>query len=241
MSTVDQLREEGQTLREQKQFAQALVPYQRLWEEFRDDCSDWDVWGYAHCLRKAGRSAEGLDICREAYRQWPDFEPMRNVYGWSIYDLEIKGKHDDEIAQNEGQFLKAANAICDLTEPGQYSPYVRAVMRVTKYLGSRPGNHSERLLSWGDRLRPDQLSLETGVGKDDKGRVVELASDREKWYADRTKALLVCGRYEICLDLGAQALADVPKFHYNNDIWIQWRMALSEAQLGETTVAIGHL
>ncbi|MBE9478878.1 MAG: hypothetical protein IMY80_02850 [Chloroflexi bacterium] len=241
MSTVNEIRSEAQTLREQKQYAEALERYRALWTDHRDTCTTWDGWGYAFCLRKTGRAKEGLDVCREVYKMQSDFERIRNLYGWCIYDTEIKGRDDAAIEQNEAQFLRAANAIVKLVEPGTYSPYAWTVLRVAKYYKSRAAYPAAKILEWTGKLSPAHLSTGVGHGTGSRGKPVEFASDREKWYGHRSKALFESGRYQECLELGAQALDDVPKFHSNNDIWIRWRMALSKGRLGDHQNAIYDL
>jgi len=67
------------------------------------------------------------------------------------------------------------------------------------------------------------------------------ASDREKWYACRSSALLDLGRFEECIDLSQEALDAFPVLHHDNDIWFKWRIALSKAGLGEKETAISEL
>jgi len=241
MSTVDEIRSEAQTLREQKQYTEAIERYRILWTDHRDVCTVWDGWGYAFCLRKTGKAKEGLDICRDVYRMQSDFAYIRSLYGWCIYDMEIKGRDDAAIEHNEAQFLKAAKAIVELVEPDTYSPYARTVLRVVKYYKSRAAYPAAKILEWIDKLTPTQISTEVGHGTDKRGRSVEYASDREKWYSHRSKALFENKRYQECLELGTRALGDIPKFHSNNDIWIRWRMAISKSRLGDHKSAIYDL
>ncbi len=241
MTDPTTLRQQANEQRKQKNFEGAVSLYQTLWDDHQAICTEWDAWGYAFSLRKAGRSADALDICRAAYPRFPNFEQLRSVYSWCIYDLEIK--HDSEtIKQQEAQFLKAANAILTLSEPGQYTPTARTVMKVVDYLkDARTIYPARQILEWLDRLGPDDLSLEVGTGKGQDGKQVEYASDREKWYAERCKALQKENRFQECLDVGEQALADVPRFHYDNDVWIPYRMALAKAELGNKEEAIEEL
>ena len=240
MSDVAEMKQQARTLREQRKHQEAITIYRVLWEEHRDDCDEWDGWGYAQCLRKTGRSQESLEICRQAYPLNPDFEYLRNLYAWCVYDLEIK-RDDSRIEQNEGKFLRAANAILRLTEPGQYSPYVRTVFRVIDYYKGRASYPAATILEWADKLQPEQLSAEVGRGPDGRGRTVEYASNKEKWYANRCKSLFELGRFEECINFSQQALTEFPRFHHDNDVWFKWRVALSKGELGNKETAVVEL
>jgi len=70
---------------------------------------------------------------------------------------------------------------------------------------------------------------------------IELASDRENWYAYKTTALLMLKNYEECRLLSKNALEYFSKFHYSNDAWFARKIALSEKSLGETDEALQEL
>lgn len=238
---VSQMRDQAQNLRKSKQYDQALALYEVLWREHRDACDKWDGWGYAYCLRKLGRTAEAVDVSREVYEANLDFEYIKNVYGWSLYDLEIS-KSTEEIAQNVTPFFRTVNAILEISDPyDRYSPYVRTVMKVIDYFNDRATYSAEHILNWTEKLKPDMLSLETSSGKTSEGRVVEYPSDRERWYAWRSKALYEGGRYEECVALSDAALQAIPRFHFSNDVWIRWRRALAKGQMGDREAAIADL
>jgi len=240
MSDIADMKQQASALRKQGRYQEAIPLYQELWEEHQDQCNEWDGWGYAHSLRKVGRSQDALDICRQVYQMRPDFDHNRSLYGWCVYDLELK-RDDEQIAQNEGTFLKAANAILELVEPGQYSPYARTVFRVVDYYRKRPSYPAAQILEWCDRLQAEELSSTPGRGPDGKGKMVEYASDKEKWYACRCKALLELGRFEECIQVAERALTEFPRLHHDNDVWFKWRIALSKAELGDKGVAIAEL
>jgi len=110
MNGIAEMKQQASMLRKQGKYQEAIPLYRELWDGNRDQCDEWDGWGYAHSLRKEGRSQDALDICRQVYQMKPDFDYNKSLYGWCIYDLEIK-RDDAQIEQNEGRFLKAANAI----------------------------------------------------------------------------------------------------------------------------------
>ena len=240
MNDIAQLKQQASALRKQRKYQEALPLYEKLWQEQRDQCNEWDGWGYAQTLRKLGRSQDALDVCRETYPLKPDFDYVRNLYAWCIYDLEIK-RDDSDIANSQGRFLEAADAILKLVEPGQYSPYARTLFRVIDYWRSRLSNSGDRILEWCDRTSPDQLSNVPQYGPDGKGKTVEYASDREKWYSYRCGALYDAGRFEDCIHCAQEALSQFEKLHHDNDVWFKWRIALSRAELGDQETAISEL
>lgn len=83
------------------------------------------------------------------------------------------------------------------------------------------------------------LTIETEI----KGikKTVELASDKENWFALKTKALFETHQYQECFELSKLALETFDKFHYSNDVWFARRIALSKKHLGNPTEALNEL
>lgn len=236
-----QMKQEASALRKQKRYQEALDLYKVLWTDHRAICDHWDGWGYAQSLRKAGRSEEALVVCEEVHTLKPDFDYNNNLYAWCLYDQAIAGTTDEQIESDETAFFDAADRIMALVEPGKYSPYGRALFRVIDYLKSRASYPTERVLEWTGKVTPDQLSTEVGHGTGDHGKPMEYASEREKWYAERCRALFEAGDFQACITLADEALGAFTQFHYDNDVWFRWRRARAEAALGDTQTAIQDL
>lgn len=242
MSTAFEMKLQASTLRKQNKFQEALELYSVLWADNREICDEWDGWGYAQSLRKVGRSQEALMVCREVHASKPDFEYNNNLYAWCIYDQAIAKVTDEQIEPNEPAFFEAANTIMALVMPGTYSPFARTLLRVVDYLKSRASYPANQILEWTGKITPDQLSTEVGRGgKDDHGKQREFASDREKWYAERCKALLEANEFQACIALADEALVSFSTFHYDNDVWFRWRRALAEAGLGDKETAVKEI
>lgn len=95
-----------------------------------------------------------------------------------------------------------------------------------------------------DYFNPEQLSIECStIQVERKGEMkdMELASDKENWYAYNTKALLKLGEWQKCFDISKEALEKLDSFHYSNDIWFSRRVALSKRNLGNTEETISEL
>jgi tetratricopeptide (TPR) repeat protein len=209
------LKQQAEHYRKHKQYTDALPLYEKLWEDQPDK---WIGWGYAHCLRKTGYSAKALEICQQVYRLDNTFTNNNSLYGWCVYDVAIKpfdGMSDDT------QFIKAVNAVTQLTVQEEFSPYERAVFAMVNYYEGfkdrqKPVPHI-RVIEWLDRLNPHLLSCEPNQGADGKS----YPSSREEWYASRAKALLGLQRYHECIDICTQALSTFRHFHYDYDIWFR--------------------
>lgn len=90
-----------------------------------------------------------------------------------------------------------------------------------------------------DRLKMDCESRE--VERKGKMTQMEFASDKENWYAYKSKALMKLGLFQECYDVSNKALESFQKFHYSNDVWFARRIALSKKQLGNSENAISEL
>lgn len=235
---IQNLRNQADAHRKAGRFAEAIPLYQAIWQATQDEPDKWDGWGYAQCLRKTGQSAEALEICRVVYNLDTNFDHNNSLYGWCIYDIGIR---QPEATFDEARFLKAAEAIMQVTAQGEYSPYERAVFAVVKYFEKqsetqKPVPHG-KILEWLDRLDVSQLSTQLDKGTDGK----TYPSARERWYTSRAKALLELERHEECVDICSQALEVFRKPHFDFDIWFRIYRAQSNAVLRQFEAAARDL
>ena len=86
-----------------------------------------------------------------------------------------------------------------------------------------------RYLSVIDPLSLDLTERENTVD----GRTMKTASDREKWYNRKTKALVELQLYEECLSCIDEAFQNVDHFHNNCNHWLNYRKALCLFGLGD--------
>lgn len=236
MATVDELKQQADQLRKEKRFAEALPLYRELWEKHREACNEWDGWKYAQCLAKEKKYTQALDVNREVYRMSPDFQVNNNAYGWAIYHTEISV---DKV-RDENRYLRAAEAILKLCKQDDpYSPYVRTVLAVAKYFQNPFNAHA--MVQWLTKVDGKKLRDEVFSFTDPNGNLREQASDKERYYAGLSKALLELEDYQACIDVSEEALTEIGKMHYDNDIWFQWRIALSKYHLGDTSEAISMM
>ena len=215
-----EVKTQADSLRKQKRYSEALPLYEDLWKNHRQECTEWDGWGYAQCHYHLKDYAKALDICREVYSLKPDFAHIRNLYAWCIYQTEMK----QGPAGNPDRFLRASQAIMKLsTQEDEFSPYVATVFK-TALIYEEPFN-AEKVLEWTSRLNLDLLSAEARRIDDGQGAGREFASPKEKYFALRSEALLQKGNYEECISLCDEALAAISNFHHDNDLWLKRRKA----------------
>lgn len=89
-------------------------------------------------------------------------------------------------------------------------------------------------------INPNKLSTECKIVKTKiKGKVQhkELASVKEEWYAIYSKALYINNKFELCIKISEQALSEINKLHYSNEIWLSRRIAQSLTKLGNWETA----
>jgi len=95
-----------------------------------------------------------------------------------------------------------------------------------------------------DLVSVDSLDTECitiDVERKGKNKPMELASDKENWYAFKTKSLFETRQYQECFEISKQALEEFDKFHYSNEIWFARRIALSKKHLGNSSDALNEL
>lgn len=93
-------------------------------------------------------------------------------------------------------------------------------------------------------INPSKLSSLTrtvNISKQGKITKHELASDQESWYSIYSKALFEREMFKECKHISESALFNLDKFHYNNDIWFERRIALSKKYLNDLDGALKDL
>ncbi len=162
-------------------------------------------------------------------------------YAWCIYYLEIKNKKDEDIVKDENSFFKAVNAIIELAKDNGDMAYITTVFRVLSYFDSKAIFPAKEIIFWTDKLDSSRLGTDCFGYVDSSGKNRENPSNKEKYFALRTKAFEELKKFKECIKLSEEALSVLDKFHYDNDVWFKRRVALSKGHLGETEQAITEL
>ncbi|MBZ4644453.1 MAG: hypothetical protein JG767_2062 [Deferribacteraceae bacterium] len=233
MNNFEEIRKKASTLRQNQNFAEALPLFKKLWE--KDDNKKWDGWGYALCLRKLGKSEESIQICEEVLKDNNNFDYIKNVYVWSIFDyLSQKGDSlsIQELIANTEKIINNSSK--------QDLIYTKSIFKVINKLKENPNYHADIILNFIDKLDINNLS-KTPYSFEQNGKKIEMASEYEQYFMHKTKALYELKQYEKCIEACNLALNSINNFHYNNDIWFKWRIALSYKELKKYDAALNNL
>lgn len=152
---------------------------------------------------------------------------VQNAAGWILYDLRFKH------AKNETERLELQNLILTYTEHAEYSPFEHTIKKVIDELKQRTTDERQVILELLNKLKPELLSDKPYTTTE--GR--ELASDREKWYAQQSKLRFELGSYNTCINASEAMLKNIRVFHHDNNHWTKRRIALSHWELGERDLA----
>lgn len=194
-------------------------------------------------------------------------EIILTAYGWLLYSkfksenkiseyssTEAESFEDEEIETATGHHYNKSEIIQKieasiplfLTVKSDFTYSVvsnlfNSVLKAEK----KKANASWKFVSdFCDLISPDYLSLDCRtieVERKGQKKPMEMASDRENWFAYKSKALMKLGKYQECYEISKTALDSFEKFHYSNDVWFARRIALSKKNLGNPADAIEEL
>jgi len=223
------------------------------------------------CLRKTNYFDEGFKFLSiyDIKISSETKEKILTAYGWLLWskykaensnlneNLDNKINHFDEDEENIPQadfHYNKTELIIKIEEliPLLYqnnSDFSRTLISflfsiVLKSEKKKPAPNWKLINDFCDEFNPDNLSTEcVTIEIERKGRKkdMELASDKENWFAYKTKALLKLGEWQKCFDTSKTALEVLDNFHYSNDIWFARRIALSKNNLGNSEDTIAEL
>lgn len=210
---------------------EAAIQYRKIWDEFGDKFNEWDAFFSIKALRKA--SNPDLKWAKELVDKF-NTEKVNGLYAWFIFDACIKGKKRNDILRFEN-LIAALPAVspqkCLQAGSSFPCPTTISIFKLIDALIENQFN-AHRVNELLECLDPRQLSTKTNTMTSEERGTVELASDLEKYYALKTKALLKLGEHSSCKSLCEEALRTLTKFHYDNDIWFRMRIAICDEKLG---------
>jgi len=195
-------------------------------------------------------------------------EIVLNAYGWLLYskfkaeNLNSENHHseteifeEDEIPDGSGNFHFNKSEIVERIEKlfplilkfnneFAYSVFSNLFTSVLKAEKKKPNANWKFVVDFCDLVTPEQLKTDCrtiDVMRKGVMTPMELASDKENWFAYKSKALMKLGKFQECYDISKIALESFETFHYSNDIWFARRIALSKKNLGNSEDAIKEL
>ena len=162
-------------------------------------------------------------------------EMVLNAYSWCLYD-NIKNKL---YTKNQLIQILAYPIFVLFSKNSSFSyTVISNIFRVGLHLAKE--NINQDFLFTNDFCNlfdKSKLTLEC-YSFEVKGKQKEQASDIEKWYSQKSKALFELNMFQECFEISEEALKYIDNFHNNNDLWFARRIALSKKQLGNLDEAI---
>ena len=194
-------------------------------------------------------------------------EIILTAYGWLLYskfkvenqlnesyqiesdifddeEIETTSSHHctkSDIIQKIEYFLPL---ILKVNNEYAYSVFSNLFTSVLKAEKKKPNANWKLVSDICDLISPEQLHSDCRtieVERKGQKKPMELASDKENWFAYKSKALMKLGIFQECYEVSKQALELFDIFHYSNDIWFARRIALSKKSLGNSADAITGL
>jgi tetratricopeptide (TPR) repeat protein len=223
------------SLRKQKEYAEALKSYEEIYRNHRTDCDQWDIWGYAYCLKMTRQHKRAAEVCEKALSSCNDFNQLKNVYAWSLFYLWDRDESVD--AENHAETADKIINLCN--EDWKYSPLSKTIFKVVK-IGKENGN-TEMMLRYLSLIPEGKLENRENSFTATSGKQVQLSSDLEIYYLYLTEALLKSGNYNECIEACTEGLKLLIEVHNKNNIWLSWRQALCYLETNQAELALSIL
>lgn len=201
-------------------FKEALTHYKELWEKHNNKCNEWVAWGYALSLSKLKQNEKALEVCEEAIERFPDFENLKNVYAWALFNVRVSTKKIKDVQS----ILESAEKILQLTkEDAAYSPYTQTVLKVIEIL--EKNNQQSKVIEWIDKIDIEKQPKDPVVVKVLENRVQTTPSKYEALLKTKIDALIKVKRTEEAAKLAEYFLNNTPKDKISSKTPFQYAVA----------------
>ncbi len=192
-------------------------------------------------LYKSKKYEESKELFESVYAEDPEAFDIwdRRYYSWALYQVYIKNPEDESELIESVDLITQLLPQEDLSNGEGVCAYTLSMMKLLEYLYKN--KDYENVIVYSEKLNPDYLSLKTSTFTTKDGRVVTLASNKEKYYSWLSKSYYELEDFDECLNISKKALEDLDKFTNNSDIWFKWRMARSLREIGEYEESIEYL
>lgn len=160
-------------------------------------------------------------------------------YMWCIYRQHINKRdafepENIQRTREEVKYILSNQTKDDLI-------YIWTVMKVIDHMKRQQNFDAANINKWLDKISPDKLSDKTTTYEKENGDQIVYISQKEKWYALKSKACMKLELYDECVSVSEEALTELKEFNKNNDIWFKRRIALSKSKLGNYKEALDIL
>ncbi len=239
-------------LKKTKQFSGALQYFKENKKNFESEqiaANDFIISDMMMILRKTGHSKSVFQFLDYYHIAIDDStsERVLSAYGWALYDA-YKQENEQPGHFNAHAFMDRVSVLIPLlgrsNSEYSYSVVSRLLGIVLKTEKKKASVNWNFIDTFCNLFDPSVLHTECdSIEVSRKGRMttMELASDRESWYAAKSKALMELGRMQECFEVSKEALHDLPKFHYSNELWFARRIALAKKSSGNIRETISEL
>jgi len=201
-------------------YKEAVNSYRELWEKYNSKCNEWVAWGYALSLSKLKQNEKALEVCEEAIKRFPDFENLRNVYSWALFNVRVGVKKIKDLET----VLQSAEKILELTkEDAPYSPYTQTVLKVIEIL--EKNNQQAKIVEWIDKIDIEKQPKEPIVVKVLENRVQTMPSKYEALLKTKIDALIKIKRTEEAAKIAENFLNNHPKDKISSKTPFQYAIA----------------
>lgn len=232
-------------------YNEALPLCKELWAHFSDTQEFWDAHQYANCLKKLGELDEAEDVCNyiyETYRnqnlplyQKRPFSYILNLYTWVINDKYVKSIRKPDYPYEDivlDKLILLHELIEFAGQVGQLPSFNYCSLSVIRVLIKISKRYNDKMLSVINLIDPKELSSMPTQYTDQTGKQREMASDKETYFQLKSDLLFREKQYEDCVLCCTTAIDEIENFHYDNDIWLERRIALALDNLGHIDDAI---
>lgn len=158
--------------------------------------------------------------------------------------MESVANHKYDKSETIERIEKFIPIILNINSDYAHSVFSNLFRSVIKYEKQKPNSNWKFINDFCDSVNSENLSIQCDtmdIERKGEMKKMELASDKENWFAAKSKALIKLRKFQECYDISKQALELFEKFHYSNDIWFARRIALSKKNMGNSIDAISEL
>ena len=256
MTTYDEIRLQTRKLLRQNipsvdEYKKALPLCKELWAHFSDTQEFWDAHQYANCLKKLGELDEAENVCSYIYETYHDqnlpsyqkrpFSYILNLYAWVINDKYVKSIRKPDYPYEDivlDKLFLLHEIIKFVGQAGQLPSFNYCALSVIRVLIKTSKSYNGKMLSIINLIDPKDLSSIPTQYTDHAGKEREMASDKETYFQLKSDLLFRERQYEACILCCTTAIDEIENFHYDNNIWLEHRIALALDNLGHIDDAI---
>lgn len=235
---IDELKEKANQLRKEMNFSAAEELYRDIIAKSGKNVSLWDEWGLAYCLYKQQKYSESLILCEKVHIADETFEPVISLLGWNLYNLYVKDSKD----KHKDNFFSSVSRIIALFEQDdEFSPLVLTIFKAIDMLNKQDPIPYEKIINYLLLLHPENLDNKKSSYKGKRGVVIELPSQKEKYYTNYVKALRATNRNEDAIKECDKALSTLEEPSIKTKNWFLKNKALAIADQNNYQEALNIL